>query len=91
MKIYERLLQAPTSFPAPCTRVSFRVLLSRDFCRFPQVQCFLAGSQKHEFRSLGELMNIEVILFSNTMTVQEATSPHISHFLRYMTDLLADM
>ena len=27
MKIYERLLQAPTSFPAPCTRVSFRVLL----------------------------------------------------------------
>ena len=25
------------------------------------------------------------------MTVQEATSPHISHFLRYMTDLLADV
>ena len=31
------------SFPAPRTRISFRVLLSRDFSRLPQMESMLAG------------------------------------------------
>ena len=44
MKIYERSLQAHPFFPAPSTRVSFRVLLSRDFSRFPQIMESLLAS-----------------------------------------------
>ena len=47
MKIYERSLQAHPFFPAPCTRVSFRVLLSRDISRLPQIMESLLARYQH--------------------------------------------